>query len=61
MCPPVASPAVDIGVYCSDKEIFTSLDGIICGSPLPSNVISDVNPYEHKPSDLPGMCLILGL
>lgn len=53
MCPPAASPASNIDLYYSDKDIFTSLDGIISGSPLPSNVISDVNPYQHKPSNLP--------
>lgn len=55
MCPPAASSANDIGLYFSEKEIVTSLEGIIGGTPLPSNVYTDINPYQYKPSVLPGI------
>ena len=54
MCPPAAAPSHDISLYCSYEEICMSLEKIMNGSPLPSNVISDVNPYQHMPAHLPG-------
>ncbi|KAK3043091.1 hypothetical protein RJ639_001206 [Escallonia herrerae] len=37
----------------TEEELFKSLRKIIDGSPLPGNVITDVNPYQYKPSHLP--------
>lgn len=55
MCPPAPVPLpADICLYWSDEELFTSLDKIMRGSPLPGNVIPDVNLYQVQPSDLPG-------
>lgn len=54
MCPPASVPlAAEIGEYWTDEGIFTSILNFKSGSPLPSNVISDVNPYQYSPSDLP--------
>lgn len=54
MCPsPSVSPPNEISFYWSDEELFTCLQGMINGSPLPDNVIRDVNPYQHNPSCLP--------
>ncbi|GMH13878.1 hypothetical protein Nepgr_015719 [Nepenthes gracilis] len=53
MCPPGPSPSSDIGVYWTDEEIIMSLVKFQNGTPLPCNVIADVNPYQHAPSDLP--------
>ncbi|KAI3684808.1 hypothetical protein L6452_34034 [Arctium lappa] len=54
MCPPASVPfAAEIGEYWTDEGIFTSLLNFNSGSPLPSNVTSDVNPYQYRPSDLP--------
>ncbi|KAF3446278.1 hypothetical protein FNV43_RR11457 [Rhamnella rubrinervis] len=47
------SPPADIGLFCSDEELIIILDRIITGSPLPGNVIRDVNPYHYKPANLP--------
>ncbi|XP_057975519.1 NAC domain-containing protein 83-like [Malania oleifera] len=49
MCPPPA----DIGVYWTDEELITSLEGMIRGSPLPGNVLEEINPYFHVPENLP--------
>lgn len=40
--------------YWTDEAIFMSLYSFKRGKPLPSNVTSDVNPYQYRPSDLPG-------
>ncbi|KAK3024076.1 hypothetical protein RJ639_044491 [Escallonia herrerae] len=54
MCPPsLVFPPADIGLWTED-ELFKSSRKIIDGSPLPGNVITDVNPYQYKPSHLPG-------
>ncbi|XP_058220880.1 NAC domain-containing protein 4-like [Rhododendron vialii] len=54
MCPlaPVPPPA-NIGLYWTDEEIFTSLERLTKGSSIPENVLIDVNPYQHSPSNLP--------
>lgn len=54
MCPPGPSASLDIGTYWTDEDLIMSLDRIQHGSPLPSNVVADVNPFEYKPSNLPG-------
>ncbi|PON36470.1 NAC domain containing protein [Parasponia andersonii] len=53
MCPPAAARSHDTGFSFTDKDVFVRLEEIMNGSPLPSNVISDVNPYQHKPAHLP--------
>ncbi|XP_034675869.1 NAC domain-containing protein 92-like [Vitis riparia] len=50
---PSVSPPNEISLYWSDEELFTCLQGMINGSPLPDNVIIEVNPYQHNPSCLP--------
>ncbi|KAK3001582.1 hypothetical protein RJ639_021685, partial [Escallonia herrerae] len=50
MCPPsLVFPPADIGLW-TEEELFKSLRKIIDGSPLPGNMITDVNPYQYKPS-----------
>ncbi|KAK9028813.1 hypothetical protein V6N11_025952 [Hibiscus sabdariffa] len=46
------SPPVNIGFTCTNEELFTGLDKLTSGSPLPNNVI-DVNPYRYEPQNLP--------
>ncbi|KAL5845040.1 hypothetical protein ACOSQ4_010998 [Xanthoceras sorbifolium] len=53
MCPPAASPPSDISFACTHEELFVSLEKMMSGFPLPSNVITDVNPYIYMPSNLP--------
>ncbi|KAK9740566.1 hypothetical protein RND81_03G045100 [Saponaria officinalis] len=53
MCRPGPSSLSDIGVYWTDQELIVFLDKIQHGSPPPSNVLVDVNPFQHKPSSLP--------
>ncbi|XP_048331956.2 NAC domain-containing protein 83 [Ziziphus jujuba] len=47
-----ASPSADISLYCTDKELFMSLEKMMAGSPLPDNVLP-LNPYDIKPDNLP--------
>lgn len=54
MCPPTASTPIDVDFASTDENLFGSLERMIRGSPLPCNVINDVNPYNHRPSNLPG-------
>ncbi|KAH7567308.1 hypothetical protein ACOSP7_010875 [Xanthoceras sorbifolium] len=53
MCPPAASPPPDISFACTHEELCFSLEKMMNGFPLPSNVINDVNPYIYMPSNLP--------
>lgn len=53
MCPPASSPVADIDFHCRDEELFMFLYKLTSGSPLPGNVITDVNPYIYAPSNLP--------
>lgn len=57
MCPsppsPPLPPADEISTQWTDEEVCTILEKIKHGSRLPGNVIPDVNPCQHKPSDLP--------
>lgn len=54
MIPPVSLLPAGIGFNCTDEELFTAFERLVTGSPLPSNVIDGINPYMHKPNDLPG-------
>ncbi|KAG5543261.1 hypothetical protein RHGRI_016112 [Rhododendron griersonianum] len=55
MCPPApVPPPANIGLYWTDEEIFMSLESLTKGSFIPENVLTDVNPYQHRPSNLPG-------
>lgn len=55
MCPPApVPPPANIGLYWTDEEIFMSLESLTKGSFNPENVLTDVNPYQHRPSNLPG-------
>ncbi|KAJ0640091.1 putative transcription factor NAM family [Helianthus annuus] len=54
MCPPESiPPAVELNAYSTDESVFKSLMQIKSGSSLPSNVLSDVDPYQFTPSNLP--------
>ncbi|MFS7999016.1 putative transcription factor NAM family [Helianthus anomalus] len=54
MCPPESiPPAVELNEYSTDESVFKSLMQIKSGSSLPSNVLSDVDPYQFTPSNLP--------
>ncbi|XP_068309602.1 NAC domain-containing protein 83-like isoform X3 [Pyrus communis] len=54
MYPQSAALPADISLQCTDEELCMSLEKILDGSPLPGNVIRDVNPYRCAPSNLPG-------
>ncbi|KAM6544235.1 hypothetical protein CsatB_008682 [Cannabis sativa] len=53
MCPPATSPSHEISTFCSGEEIIMSMEKMESGIPPPCNVISDVNPFEHMPENLP--------
>ncbi|KAL6207401.1 hypothetical protein ACLB2K_018359 [Fragaria x ananassa] len=50
---PQAVLRANIGVHYTDKELCMFLQKLLSGSPLPKNVINDVNPYQYMPSYLP--------
>lgn len=54
MCPPAPVPPANIGLYWTEEGIFMSLERLIEGSSIPENVLTDVNPYQLRPSNLPG-------
>ncbi|KAK4859145.1 hypothetical protein QYF36_000170 [Acer negundo] len=49
-----ASLLPDISFACTLEELFVSLERMMIGFPLPSNVITDINPYIYMPLNLPG-------
>ncbi|CAA2973500.1 NAC transcription factor 29-like isoform X1 [Olea europaea subsp. europaea] len=51
MCPPIPSSLSEMG--SNDEQIILSLDKYIRGSPLPNNVIADLDLYQYNPSNLP--------
>ncbi|KAK4859977.1 hypothetical protein QYF36_015321 [Acer negundo] len=53
MYPSAASPPPDISFACTHEELIVSLERMMSGLPLPSNVITDINPYIYNPSNLP--------
>ncbi|KAJ0804958.1 putative transcription factor NAM family [Helianthus annuus] len=54
MCPPSSCiPLPAENENWTNEAIFTSLFNFKRGKPLPENVTSDVNPYQHRPSNLP--------
>ncbi|KAK3231559.1 hypothetical protein Dsin_003440 [Dipteronia sinensis] len=53
MYPSATSPPPDISFACTHEELFVSLERMMNGFPLPSNVITDINPYIYKPTNLP--------
>ncbi|TXG52275.1 hypothetical protein EZV62_021444 [Acer yangbiense] len=53
MYPSAASPPPDISFTCTPEELCVSLERMMSGFPLPSNVITDINPYIYEPSNLP--------
>ncbi|MFS7952166.1 putative transcription factor NAM family [Helianthus anomalus] len=52
MCPSSCVPLAAENEYWTNEAICMSLFNFKSGKPLPVNVTSDVNPYQHKPSDL---------
>jgi len=54
MCPPESIPyVVELNEYSTDEAVFTSLIQIKRGYSLPLNVLSDVDPYQFTPSNIP--------
>lgn len=55
MCPPasVTAPAIELDKYWTDEVVCKSLMQFKSGCPLPLNVLSDVDPYQCMPSNLP--------
>ncbi|KAI3761185.1 hypothetical protein L1987_51596 [Smallanthus sonchifolius] len=54
MCPPESIPsAVELNEYSTDETVFEYLMQLKGGCSLPSNVLSDVDPYQFTPSNLP--------
>ncbi|KAI7740915.1 hypothetical protein M8C21_033042 [Ambrosia artemisiifolia] len=54
MCPQESiPPAVELNECSTDEVVFKSLMQIKSGCSLPSNVRSDVDPYQFTPSNLP--------
>lgn len=54
MSPPSPIPLAAENEYWTDEGIFMFLSNFKTGKPLPSNVDSEVNPYQYRPQDLPG-------
>lgn len=48
------SVPVDIDINSTDEELVQFLDGRQAGAPTPQNVITDVNPFDVEPWNLPG-------
>lgn len=56
MCPPAPASPIS-SVVLTDVELILLLKDIIHGNPsypLPNNVIADLNPFNYRPSNLPG-------
>ncbi|KAJ4964433.1 hypothetical protein NE237_024372 [Protea cynaroides] len=54
MCPPAPVPTLGpIEFHSPDGELVGHLERMVRGASLPSNVISDVNPYNVLPWNLP--------
>ncbi|KAI3762875.1 hypothetical protein L1987_53317 [Smallanthus sonchifolius] len=53
MCTSSCIPIAAENEYWTDEAIFMSLFNLKRGKPLPLNVITDVNPYQYRPLDLP--------
>ncbi|KAH0466620.1 hypothetical protein IEQ34_003858 [Dendrobium chrysotoxum] len=55
MCPPASiPPRLDINVSSSDEDVLLFLGGRKAGDPIPSNIITEVNPFSVQPWDSPG-------
>ncbi|GJS59019.1 hypothetical protein Tco_0653803 [Tanacetum coccineum] len=60
MCPPAfVSPAAELNEYSTYEDIFRLIMRLKSGHGLPVNVLSDVDPYQYTPSNLP-VALISG-
>ncbi|KAI3807284.1 hypothetical protein L1987_23210 [Smallanthus sonchifolius] len=53
MCSSSYIPIAAENEYWTDEAIFMLLFNFKRGTPLPSHVTTDVNPYQHRPSNLP--------
>ncbi|KAI7729725.1 hypothetical protein M8C21_020930 [Ambrosia artemisiifolia] len=54
MCPPASIPsAVELDIYSTDETICKLLMQLQSGHTPPQNVLSDVDPYQYPPSNLP--------
>ncbi|PWA34563.1 No apical meristem (NAM) protein [Artemisia annua] len=54
MCPPAfVSPAAELNEYSTYEDIFKLIMQLKSGHGLPLNVLSDVDPYQFTPSNLP--------
>ncbi|KAL0924792.1 hypothetical protein M5K25_005650 [Dendrobium thyrsiflorum] len=54
MCPPASiPPPLDINVSSTDEEVLLFFWGRKAGDPIPSNIITEVNPFSVQPWDSP--------
>ncbi|XP_076929134.1 uncharacterized protein LOC143593361 [Bidens hawaiensis] len=54
MCPPASDPsAVELDQYSTDETICKLLMQLQNGKTPPQNVLSDLDPYQYPPSNLP--------
>ncbi|KAF5792454.1 putative transcription factor NAM family [Helianthus annuus] len=55
MCPPapIPSAAIELDIYSTDETICKLLMQLQSGHTPPQNVLSDVDPYQYPPSNLP--------
>ncbi|XP_020580200.1 NAC domain-containing protein 83-like isoform X2 [Phalaenopsis equestris] len=54
MCPPAPFPLrPDINVSATDEEVLLFLGGRKAGDPVPSNIITEVNPFSVEPWNSP--------
>nr|AGR91635.1 NAC transcription factor 2 [Dendrobium officinale] len=54
MCPPASiSHRLDINVSSTDEEVLLFLGERKAGDPIPSNIITEVNPFSVRPWDSP--------
>lgn len=59
MFSPPATALRDLGLDCTDEELFSYFLEMIFGSPVPCNVIAEVNPFLCEPSNLHGKGYVL--
>lgn len=54
MCPPAPDRPAGVFLNGADEDVIMYLDRVRHGNPLLNNVIDYINPYQYKPSNLPG-------
>lgn len=64
MCPVASVPiAAELDEYATDVDICKSLTQLKSGCSLPKSILSDLDPYQFTPSNLPGWypCHVISL